>query len=91
MEENIELFKDLVNWLFFFLNQEGEKSQRIVILQENAIKSKEDDRDYSHNTHTINRLNKVYSSNLIGYSQHTAAGVIRPPHVYNWKSLPEIM
>lgn len=31
------------------------------------------------------------ASNLIGYSQHTAAGVIKSPHVYNWKSLPEIM
>lgn len=38
----------------------------------------------------IFELNKAYSSELIGYSQHTA-GVIRPPRVYNWKSLPEIM
>lgn len=40
--------------------------------------------------HVLYELNKAYSSELIGYSQHTA-GVIRPPRVYNWKSLPEIM
>lgn len=60
--------------------------------QEDAMKVKKRRRITGrHNARIIRGLNKVYSSSLIGYSQHAAAGVIRPPRAYNWKSLPEIM